>query len=346
MKENRVTSREVAERAGVSRTTVSLVLNEVQGVQISEETRQRVNQVANELGYVPNAAAQALARQRAQIIGLLLTRNPHHIASDAFLNQVLDGLITAVRQYSMRLIIDIVEAQHQKKAYLELVRAKRIDGLILSGPRFDDEALLALESDHFPTVLMGHLPETNFYSVDIDNVSAAEQAVNHLIKLGHRRIACITNALPSYTAAADRLRGYRQALESHNITFDERLVRYGDFVPESGYHQMKDLLEQEAQPSAVFVASDVVAIGAKAAIREHGLDIPQDMALVGFDDVPLAQYLDPPLTTVRLPALELASKASELLIQIIQGSPPDVKQVLLDSQLIVRQSCGANDFSQ
>jgi LacI family transcriptional regulator len=346
MKENRVTSREVAERAGVSRTTVSLVLNEVQGVQISEETRQRVNQVANELGYVPNAAAQALARQRAQIIGLLLTRNPHHIASDAFLNQVLDGLITAVRQYSMRLIIDIVEAQHQKKAYLELVRAKRIDGLILSGPRFDDEALLALESDHFPTVLMGHLPETNFYSVDIDNVSAAEQAVNHLIKLGHRRIACITNALPSYTAAADRLRGYRQALESHNITFDERLVRYGDFVPESGYHQMKDLLEQEAQPSAVFVASDVVAIGAKAAIREHGLDIPQDMALVGFDDVPLAQYLDPPLTTVRLPALELASKASELLIQIIQGSPPDVKQVLLDSQLIVRQSCGANGFSQ
>jgi LacI family transcriptional regulator len=346
MKENRVTSREVAERAGVSRTTVSLVLNEVQGVQISKETRQRVNQVANELGYVPNAAAQALARQRAQIIGLLLTRNPHHIASDAFLNQVLDGLITAVRQYSMRLIIDIVEAQHQKKAYLELVRAKRIDGLILSGPRFDDEALLALESDHFPTVLMGHLPETNFYSVDIDNVSAAEQAVNHLIKLGHRRIACITNALPSYTAAADRLRGYRQALESHNITFDERLVRYGDFVPESGYHQMKDLLEQEAQPSAVFVASDVVAIGAKAAIREHGLDIPQDMALVGFDDVPLAQYLDPPLTTVRLPALELASKASELLIQIIQGSPPDVKQVLLDSQLIVRQSCGANGFSQ
>lgn len=346
MNDKRVTSRDVAERAGVSRTTVSLVLNDVQGVQISPETRQRVNQAAEELGYVPNAAAQALVRRRAQIIGLLLTRNPHHIASDAFLNQVLDGLITAVREFSMRLIIDIVEAKHQKKAYLELVRAKRIDGLILSGPRFDDEALVALESDRFPTVLMGHLPDTNLYSVDIDNAAAAEQAVNHLIKLGHQQIACITNAHPSYTAAAERLAGYRQALQAHKINFDQRLVRYGDFVPESGYHQMKDLLEESPQLTAVFVASDVVAIGAKAAIREHRLNIPADIALIGFDDVPLAQYLDPPLSTVRLPAAELAAKASEILIQIIQGSPPLNKQVLLDSQLIVRQSCGANGLSR
>jgi LacI family transcriptional regulator len=201
------------------------VLNNVQGVQISEQTRGRVVEAALELGYVPNAAAQALASRRAQIIGLILTRNPHHISSDAFLNQILDGLITAAHEHSIRLLIDIVEAQHQKKAYLELVRAKRIDGLILSGPRFDDDALLSLEKDRFPTVLMGQLPETDFYSVDIDNFSAAKQAVTHLVNLGHKRIACITNAHPSYTAAAERLRGYRHALQSQALAYDEENLR-------------------------------------------------------------------------------------------------------------------------
>jgi LacI family transcriptional regulator len=227
MDSRRVTSRDVAERAGVSRTTVSLVLNNVQGVQISEETRQRVLESALALDYVPNAAAQALASRRAQIIGIILTRNPHHIASDAFLNQILDGLITAVHDYSMRLMIDIVEPEHQKKAYLDLVRAKRIDGLILSGPRFDDQALLALETDRFPTVLMGQLPDTDFYSVDIDNFSASEQAVNHLIGLNHQRIACITNAHPSYTAAAERLRGYQEALTSNGLSYDAHEGSFG-----------------------------------------------------------------------------------------------------------------------
>jgi LacI family transcriptional regulator len=342
MSNKRVTSRDVAKQAGVSRTTVSLVLNNVQGVQISEETRGRVIETAHELGYVPNAAAQALASRRAQSIGLILTRNPHHIASDAFLNQILDGLITAAHEHSIRLLIDIVEVQHQQKAYRDLVRAKRIDGLILSGPRFDDDALLSLQQDRFPTVLMGQLPDTEFYSVDIDNFTASKQAVEHLVKLGHHRIACITNAALSYSAAADRMSGYREILTTHRISYDESLVRYGDFDPESGYQQMKDLLSLNKTPSAVFVASDVVAIGAKAAIVEKGLRIPEDIALVGFDDVPLARYLDPPLTTVRLPASELATRASQMLIQLINNETPAEKLVLLESQLIVRQSCGAD----
>jgi DNA-binding LacI/PurR family transcriptional regulator len=341
MKHKRVTSLDVAERAGVSRTTVSLVLNNVAGVQISEETRQRVVDAALELDYVPNAAAQALASRRAQIIGLILTRNPHHISSDVFLNQILDGLITAAHEHSIRLLIDIVEIHHQQKAYLELVKANRIDGLILSGPRFDDEALLSLQQDHFPTVLMGQLPDRGFYSVDIDNFSAAMQAVEHLVKLGHDRIACITNAAPTFTAAADRMKGYRQVLNNHNLSYDKTLVRYGDFDPESGYQQMKYLLDLEKIPSAVFVASDVVAIGAKAAILERGLRVPKDIALVGFDDVPLARYLDPPLTTVRLPASELATRASQMLIQLIKGEKPAEKLVLLETQLVVRRSCGA-----
>lgn len=338
----RVTSKEVAQRAGVSRTTVSLVLNNVQGVQISDETRQRVLDSAKALGYVPNAAAKALASRRSQIIGIVLTRDPHHIASDAFLNQIINGLIASVHKNDMRLLIDIVETRHQKKAYLELIRAKRIDGMILSGPRFDDEALMELERDGFPTVLMGQLPGSNFHCVDVDNRAAAFQAVEHLIHHGHRRIACITNASLNYTAAADRLIGYRQALAAAGIPYDESLIRYGDFDPQSGYDQMKSLLEQNGAFTGAFVASDVVALGAMAAIRQGGRHIPNDIALVSFDDVPLARYLDPHLTTIRLPASELACKAFEILIELIRGHSPSMKQVLLETNLIERASCGGD----
>jgi LacI family transcriptional regulator len=336
-----VTSREVAQRAGVSRTTVSLVLNDVPGVQISEETRQRVTQVAKDMGYVPVAAAQALASRRAHVIGLVLTRSPHHIASDAFLTQILNSLVETVHLSGMRLMIDIVEELHHREIYLEMARARRIDGIIFSGPKVDDQALQALELDGFPTVLMGQLPGTSFFSVDIDNRAAARLAVAHLLNLGHTRIACITNAPLSYTAAADRLQGYRDAIESAGLKFDKGLVRYGNFDLESGYEQMNRLLEIEPLPTGVFVASDVVAFGAMAAIRERGLAIPGDIALVGFDDVPFARYVDPPLTTIFLPAAELARKSSEMLIRLIHAEQMLDRNLLLDTHLVVRQSCGA-----
>lgn len=337
----RVTSQDVADAAGVSRTTVSLVLNKVEGSQISEETRKRVIAAAQQLNYVPDAAARALASRRAQIIGLVLTRSPHHIASDAFLTQILDGLIGVIHHHRMRLLIDIIEPEHQKQAYLQLVRAKHIDGVILSGPRFDDQALRALEDDGFPAVLMGMLPGTNLSSVDVDNRSAARGAVEHLLSLGHKKVACITNAPALYTAADDRLNGYREALENKGLTYNEDLVRYGDFSIESGYKRMSDLVASGVQFSAAFVASDDVALGAKAALREAGLRIPNDVALVGFDDLPMAYYTEPPLTTVHLPAIELAQQASELLLKLLKGHQVTKRKIILDTHLVVRKSCGA-----
>lgn len=341
MNAKRVTSRDVAKRAGVSRTTVSFVLNNVQGVQISEETRQRVIQAAIDLGYVPDAAAQALASRRSHFIGLILIRDPKHIATDLFITQILNNLVEVTHQNGMRLLLDIVEENHPRDAYLELVRSRQIDGVLLSGPCFNDEALRALEEDGFPTVLMGELPSTSLCSVDIDNFAAAQMVVEHLIRLGHTRIACITNASRSYTAAAERLRGYQEALTRADIPFDENLVRYGDFSLLSGYVQMKSLLEVKPLPSAVFVASDVVAFGAMQAIREHGLTIPHDIAMVGFDDVPFARFVDPTLTTVHVPAADLARKSTEILLQLIQGEQPAESRLLLDTHLVVRRSCGA-----
>ncbi len=339
MANRQVTSEDVARHAGVSRTTVSLVLNGVQNIKISPKTRQLVFDSAAELGYVPNSMAQALVSRRTHAIGLVFSRQPHHIATDSFMPQVLDGMLEVVRANNLRLLIDIVEPEHQEQAYHDLVRAKRIDGIVFSGPRVDDVALVNLEKEGFPTVLMGQLPGSSFYTVDVDNRLAARQAVDYLISLGHRQIACLTNAPVSYSAASDRLQGYRDALEQAGIPYNDELVRFGDFEPESGYQQMNSLLTSGAKFTAGFIASDAVLIGANAALREHGLRIPEDISLVGFDDIAWSKYVDPPLTTMRLPAQALGYQACTMLLKLLSGQSIPEKNLVLPTELIIRNSC-------
>ena len=338
MGNKRITSQDVADLAGVSRTTVSFVLNNVKGMNISSETRQKVLEAAESLSYIPDASAQALASRRTKAIGLVMTRSPHHIATDAFLPQIIGGLMDVVKERKLRLLIESVEAQHQDRAYLELARAKHIDGMILLTPRIDDAGLKKLAQVDIPTVLMGELAGTNLYSVDVDNRLAAQNAVEYLIKIGHTKIACITNAPQNFTSGFDRMLGYKEALLSAGISFDDRLIRYGDFDPQSGYKQMKSLLSDRLF-TAVFVASDNVAMGAKAALREAGLRVPEDISMIGFDDIPWAQYSDPPLTTIRLPAQKLARTACVVLMDLLQGIEPSTRQQMLDTELVIRKSC-------
>jgi len=337
----RVTSQDVAKKAGVSRTTVSFVLNKVAGTQISEDTKKRVIEAARELGYVPDAAAQALASGRSKTIGLLMARRPNVIATDMYLLQIIDVLGSELNRKGMRLLLEVAEDYENRESYLNLVRSNSIDGVLYSGPRFEDAALQFLVDSGIPTVLMGALPGTSYAFVDIDNRVAARQGVEHLIGLGHSRIACITNALPSYVAPIERLEGYQDALRNAGIAYDPNLVRYGDFDSESGYRQMKSLLVEPQLPTAVFVASDVVAFGVMLAIRERGLSIPGDIALVGFDDVAVSRYVEPSLTTIRLPAIELARLSCNMLVSLIKGEDPGQSQVLLGARLIIRDSCGA-----
>ncbi len=339
-KASRVTSRDVAERAGVSRTTVSLVLNRVKGARISEETRQRVLKAARELNYYPNAAARSLASRKTRTIGFVLCQSPDRIFADAFLPEVLRGVGEVAQQRDFRILLQSVEDVAAPDAYIGLVREKRIDGIILSGPRSDDHQLPKLKEEGFPVVLLGQLKGSGISFVDVDNVGAAKMATEHLIRLGHRRIGMITNAPLAYTASQDRLRGYQLALEENGIGYDERLVRYGDFREEGGYRAMEQLLELTEPLTAVFVASDLVAFGAMEAIKARGLRIPQDIALVGFDDVRLANYVDPPLTTVRLPAYELGRHAMDMLFKMIEGEDLEGNGVLLETELIIRESCG------
>jgi len=338
---SRPTQRQIAEEVGVSRTTVSLVLNDVPDVRISPETRQRIVEVARRLNYYPDAAARTLVSGRTQTVGFVLCQTHDRIFADAFLPEVLHGVGDAVQESGFHVLVHSVEDVTAPDAYVGLVREKQTDGIILSGPRSDDRQLARLRAEGFPVVLLGQLSGSDFPFVDVDNIGAAKQAVNHLLELGHRRIGMITNAPLAYTAARDRLTGYRQALEEAGLAYDQDLVCYGDFREESGFRAMRQLLSLAEPPTAVFVASDLVAFGALVAIKEQGLRVPDDVSVVGFDDVRLAHYVDPPLTTIRLPAYELGYQAAMLLTQLIGAESVEAQEMLLQTELVVRESCGA-----
>ena len=334
----RVTSQDVADLAGVSRTTVSFVLNNVHRFSIRPETVEKVRSAAQQLGYYPNASAKALASNQTKNIGLILTRSPEYIASDAFLPQILSGTLDVVKQHSLSLLVEWVEPGQQLETYLELTRAHHIDGMILMTPRTDDTGIKALEEADIPVVVMGYIPDSTLHSVDVDNLGAAKGAVEHLINLGHRQIACITNAALPYTSAVQRLNGYRLALETAGIAYDSELVREGDFETVSGYKQMKTLLDSGKKFSAIFVASDAVALGAYNAIREAGLTIPDDISIIGFDDLPLSTFISPALTTVRMPAREIAQDSCYLLMRLMKHEFPESRMISLPTTLIIRES--------
>jgi LacI family transcriptional regulator len=337
----RVTTKEVAELAGVSRTTVSFVLNDVPGMRISEETRQRVLEAARKLKYHPDATARRMVTRQTHVIGFVLRQSPDQAYADHFLPQVLNGLSRAAAAQEYHTLFEPIPPDDRTGAYTRLIHERHVDGIVLSGPRFHDQELLRVHAEGAPIVLLGQLPGSRLPCVDVDNVGGAKLATQHLLNLGHRRIALVTNAEADYTASADRLSGYRMALEAAGVAYDDARVRYGNFTPQSGRAAMGELLDLRPRPTAAFVASDTVALGALQALRQRNLRVPEDIALVGFDDVPLAEFVDPPLTTVRLPAYGLGWGAADLLIRLLAHEEIREPQVFLETELVVRESCGA-----
>jgi len=340
----RSTSQDVAKLAHVSRTTVSFILNNVPGVSISASTRKRVLDAAKKLNYSPNSAGKRLVSGKSHTIGFILCQSPEQIFNDAFLPQVILGLEQAVLQQGFHVLLKPVEPS-DTGGYTRLITENHVDGILLSGPRQDDQALIRLHEQRVPILLMGQLPGTDIPFVDVKTSAGAEMAVNHLIGLGHKRIGLITNASLNYTSARQRCDGYLEALKKANLPIDQSLIREGDYTPASGYAAMNTLLTLTPRLTAIFVASDVVAMGAILAIKEAGLQIPKDIALVGFDDIPLAEYYDPPLTTIRLPAFGLGWASGERLMRLIQGEGLEREDVFLNSELIVRKSSFGNLLS-
>lgn len=342
MARRRVTSIEVAKLAGVSQSTVSIVLSGKRGVSISDETRRRVLEAARQLDYHPNAAARSLVRQESRTLGLLSRDRPDRIKVNAFLPPLIEGIASVASPADFSLLVQPIENPEQPDEYIKLVREGRVDGIILGGSAFYTWQLPDSIFASFPVVLWGQVEGSDLPFADVDNVGAARMAVEHLIALGHRRIGCITNAPPELygSEALDRLRGYRSALQFHDLPFDEHLVRYSHHDEQSGYEAMQSLLAVSGRPTAVFIASDEVALGALQATRSAGVSVPHELAIVSFDDLPAARHVTPPLTTIRVPVRELGAVLAQMLIGIIQtGNHPASK--FLETELVVRESCGA-----
>lgn len=340
----RVTSQQVAKKAGVSRTTVSFVLNDVPGTNISEETRARVLRAAAELGYVPNAAARSLVSGQTLTIGLVVS-HAEHLQVDAYIPQLLYSISHTSHQHGYRVLLETVEDVSRTDAYLELVRGQRIDGLIVLNLRSDDKQLPELIRRNFPVVLIGFRQweglEEKIFAVETDDLAASRQATQHLIALGHTRIAHITFSPENYYATQSRHRGYRLAIEAAGLEYNPVLVQFGNYSAASGYTAMQRLLNRKPYPTALFAGNDTIALGAMAAIHEKGLCIPQDIAVVGYDDIPTAPYMTPPLTTVRIPAVEQGRLAVELLSNLMRGVSPKHSHIRLPAPLVIRESCGS-----
>jgi LacI family transcriptional regulator len=333
----RPTSIDVAKLAGVSRTTVSFVLNNYPDSNISENTRQRVIEAARQLNYHPNASGRKLASGKSKMIGLVRLQSIEQVFNDAFLLQVFVGIEQAASKWGFHVLLKHLD--HEKTdGYSQLITENHVDGIILSGPLQNDPELIQLHKEGVPIILLGQMANTNIPFVDVNAEFGSKIAVDHLISCGHKRIAMITNAKMEYSSAQQRKSGYLKAIKNAKIKVDESLIKEGDFTPASGYEAMKDLLSLPPYPTAVFVASDVVAIGAIQAIKQAGLRIPQDIEIIGFDDVPMAEFYDPPLSTVRLPAFDLGRVAGDQLIKMILGNDTDLPGVLLETELILRES--------
>lgn len=335
----RVTSREVADRAGVSRTTVSFVLNGVRTERISEETRLRVLQAARELGYVPDAAARTLVSGKTGTLGLVVSR-AEHIRVDAFIPQTLHVLSNVCAAHGYRLLIETAEEGQATYDYDQLVGENRVDGLVVLNPAPDDARLRVLIDRHYPIALIGAYPHPDVASVSVDTAAAMDQMTMHLLAKGHERLGFIHYREMHDLDEGGRFRGFRTALERANLPLREEWVRSGNYSASSGYDAMRDLLRLPDTPTAIVTGNDTIAVGAIAAATELGKRIPEDMAIVGFDDIPLARYISPSLTTVRMPVDEMARICGTMLIHLVQQGKLAHRKRVLQAELILRQSCG------
>ena len=324
----------VAENAGVSIATVSRVLNGT--ARVNAQTRARVLRAMDELGYQPNASARGLAANTTKTIALVFPK-----LSGPFFSVLIRGAEIAATESDYHLLIygasgERLGAENQTLGML----TTKVDGLILASSGISRCYLRDLRRQNLPVVVLGEDPsDIPADTIQPDNVGGAVKMVTHLIEHGYSCIAMI-NGPATRTHAIDRERGYRKALQDHGLPCYDELIIAGAFSEHSGYTAMQQLLQQNTFPEAVFAASDQMAIGAMAAIHEKGLRIPEDIALVGFDDIETARYTHPPLTTVHQDMLGQGQLAVRMLLDRINGLDSAVETKILPTTLVIRQSCG------
>jgi LacI family transcriptional regulator len=327
---------EIAALAEVSPATVSRVLNNYPHVRPA--LRERVLQVIKDNNYTPHAAARSLASSRTKIIGLLIPRSAVVVFSDPYFPRIIQGITETCNSLGYYLMLSMVSTTVEEDFYKNLLRGRHFDGIVTLASDVDDPILPVVIKQKFPMVLIGHHPYyPDIVSVDVDNRQGAFKAVSHLLETGHQRLATITGPLNTMVSM-ERRDGFKQALLEAGRPVNNELIIEGDFTEEGGRMAMQRLLGYSQRPDGVFVANDTMAVGALRAISEAGLRAPHDIAVVSFDNLPIASYVNPTLTTVHQPVFETGDVAARILIQMIEGDTPVARRTLLPTSLIVRQS--------
>ena len=338
------TIKDVAKLAKVSPSTVSRVIADNR--RISPATKERVKKIMQELNYHPNMIARSLIKRASHSLGLVMSRSTDSAFSNPFFSEIIRGISAVAQSYHYSLMLATAENYAEEaKQCLRMISEKRVDGVLLLSPRVGDELIGDLMRNQSPFVVVGRAPEAaRCYAVNNDNIQAAYSAVRHLLNLGHQRIALL-NGPEDFTFCQDRLAGYRFAFREYGIELDtaraRSLIRNGNFTQEDGYRLTKELLLLAPRPTALFCVDDLMAFGAYRAVKEQRMAIPRDIAIVGFNDDPLASIIEPNLTTVRIPIYEMGRAAAEIMIQLLQGKEVFPLQKILASELIIRESCGA-----
>jgi LacI family transcriptional regulator len=330
----RSTIRDVAKKAGVSVATVSRALSK-NGI-VAESTRERIKQIAKEIRYTPNASARSLSTKRTDTIAVLL---PDLFGE--FFSEVIRGADQAAQQYQYHLL---VSSSHNNREDIELAlhaMRGRVDGIIIMSPHIDAHTLESNLPKSLPVVLLNcSVDGEPCDSINIDNFQGAYQVVHHLLTHGHKRIAIIKGTAKNLDAE-QRLLGYRHALKEGDAEISAGLEIEGDFTELAGQAAVKKILHLKPMPTAIFASNDSTAIGAISALRSFGVHVPREMAVVGFDDIPVAQYVRPSLTTVRIGISELGRAAVQTLLDSIKQKNMHAKrQVVVAPTLVVRESCG------
>lgn len=335
-----VTIKDVAKLAGVSPSTVSRVI--ANSSRISEKTKVTVRDAMKELGYHPNMIARSLASQSTQTIGLVAPSSADLIFQNPFFPTVLRGISEGAheKQYSLHM----TTGQTEKEIYedvVKMVQGRRVDGVILLYSKVEDRVLSYLMERKFPFVVIGKpFKEVEKVThVDNDNFRAAKDVTSHLVKLGHERIAFVGGNL-NFVVTIDRVLGYEKALRDEGITMRNEYVIHEEFLREGGREAVKELLALEEPPTALVVSDDLMALGVLNTLNEIGIRVPEDISVVSFNNVMLAEMSRPPLTSVDINILELGFESAKNLIQMIENPKEPVKRVIIPYELVKRQSCG------
>ncbi|HEX3758698.1 MAG TPA: LacI family DNA-binding transcriptional regulator [Kofleriaceae bacterium] len=326
----------VAEMAGVSRATVSRVVNG--SPKVSPEVVAAVNKAISALGYVPNRAARTLVTRRTDTIVLIMHERPDTVFEDPFFANVLRGVNAALSTTELQLVLLHARGDQQRERALRYVCNGHVDGALLISLHGDDPMPTAITAAGIPMVAMGRPPSGRRIDyVDADNVGGGREAVRHLVAAGRRCLATVAGPM-DMSPGVDRLRGYVDATRAGDLEDAAVRVAYGDFTEEAGYREMKQLLERTPQIDGVFIASDLMGIGALRALHELGRRVPEDVAVVGFDDAPLASYADPPLTTIRQPVELLGQEMVRLLLHRLSDPDGEPESIILPTELVLRAS--------